>query len=67
MSLARVGARLMASSEAVMKMPPIFGRSVGRIDAERFHRIDRLQHALDLGPASTRSRISPPGRTKGSV
>ena len=34
-----------------MEVTPIFRRGIGRIDVERFDRIDRLQHALDLRPA----------------
>ena len=32
-------------------MPPVVWRDVGRIDAERFHSVDRLEHPLDPGPA----------------
>jgi hypothetical protein len=32
-------------------VPPVVGRCVGRIEAERFHRVDRGKHALDLRPA----------------
>ena len=34
-----------------MDVPPVIGRSVGRIEAERFHRVDRGKRTLDLGPA----------------
>ena len=33
-------------------MPPVIGRSVGWIDAEDLDRVDRGEHALDLGPAA---------------
>src|SRR5690349_13387150 len=46
-----VGARLLVDGETVMDMSPIVGCGVSRIDVERLHRIDDMQHALDLGPA----------------
>lgn len=33
-----------------MDVLPVIWCGVGRIDAQRLHRVDRLQHALDLGP-----------------
>jgi hypothetical protein len=43
------------------------GRRVGRIDADRLDLINRAQDTLTFGQPTMRSRISPPGRTKGSV
>ena len=34
-----------------MDVLPVIRRGVGRIDAQRFDGVDRLQHTLDLGPA----------------
>ena len=51
MTLPRVEARRVAGREPVLDMPPVIGTGVGRIDAELLDRVDRLQHALDLGPA----------------
>ena len=51
MLIARVGARFMAGSETVVEVAPVFRRGVGGIDVECLDGVDRLQHALDLGPA----------------
>ena len=52
MLIAAVGARLISGAEAIVDMPPVIGRGVGWIDAERLDGVDRLQHALDLRPAA---------------
>jgi hypothetical protein len=35
-----------------VNVPPMIGRDIGSIDAERLDGIDHLQHTLDLGPAA---------------
>ena len=67
MALERVGARLLAGGQAVVDVPPVIRRDVAGIDAERFHRVDGRSTCSTFGQPSIRSRISPPGRTNGSV
>ena len=43
MLLAAIGARLVSGAEAVVDMPPVIRRGVGRIDAERLDGVDRLR------------------------
>src|SRR5690606_38445970 len=47
----RIEARFHTGGQPVVDMPPIGGRSVCRVDAERLDRIDELEHTLDLRPA----------------
>src|SRR5688572_5950818 len=51
MARARVVARHLVDGKTVMDMLPVVWRDIGRIDAERLHGVDDVQHALDLGPA----------------
>ncbi len=46
-------------------MAPIFRCNRSWIDVERFHRIDRLQDALDLGPATDAQQDVAAGTDKG--
>ena len=48
---ARIGPRLMPDGQAAVDMAPMVRRDVARIDADRFHGVDRLKHALNLRPA----------------
>ncbi len=47
----RVWPRHFVDGQPVVRVMPVVGRGVGRIDAERLDGIDQLQHALDLWPA----------------
>ncbi len=67
MALHRVGARRLAGDKAVVNVPPMIGRDLGRIDISGLDHVDELEHALHLRPPSTRSRVSPPGVTVGIV
>ena len=51
MMVERVGARLVSSSEPVVDVTPMIGRNRFGIDADALDGVDRLQHALDPGPA----------------
>ncbi len=51
----------------VRDMAPMVGSDVAGIDAMALDCIDMQDHFLDLRPSSILRRISPPGRTKGSV
>ena len=51
MAFSGVGARLATRGQTVMDVPPMIRRDGDRIDADGFHRVDRLEHKLDLGPA----------------
>src|SRR3546814_16024574 len=51
MTLQRVGPRVFICRETVVDVPPMVGRGVGGVDAQRVHGVDSLAHALDLGPA----------------
>ena len=51
MALAGVGARQISGGETVVDMLPVVGAGLGRIDADLFDGVDRLQHALDFRPA----------------
>lgn len=46
-----VGVRLQIGGQAVVNVPPMLGRGVGRIEAERFHGVDGGERALHFGPA----------------
>jgi hypothetical protein len=50
MMVSAVGARALPSRNPVMEMAPVGRRHILRLDAERFDRVDRFQHTLDLGP-----------------
>ena len=52
MALARIGPRFVTDGEAAMDVAPMVRRNVARFHAERFHRIDRLEHALHLRPTN---------------
>src|SRR5580692_4382191 len=52
MLVAAVASRRLASDEAVVKMAPVIGRCINRIDAKRFYGVDGLKHALDPRPAA---------------
>ena len=52
MLVAAIGTRLVSGAEAIVDMPPVIRRGVGRIDAERLDGVDRREHTLDLGPAA---------------
>jgi hypothetical protein len=43
--------RPITSGQAVVNMPPVVGRDVGGIDAQRFDDLDRVEHFLDPRPA----------------
>src|SRR5450432_2969558 len=47
----RVGSRLLADGQSVVDVPPMVGRGIGRIDAERLDGVDCLKHLLDFRPA----------------
>ena len=51
MLLARIGTRFMAGGEAIVDVTPMIRRDLGRIDAERFDGVDKLQHPLNGRPA----------------
>jgi hypothetical protein len=59
--------RLITGGQAVVNMPPVVGRDVGGMDAQRFDDLDRLQHFLDLGQPEMCSRLSPPGYASATV
>jgi hypothetical protein len=61
MSCPCVRLRRITGGQAVVNMPPVVGRDVGGIDAQRFDDLDRLQHFLDLGQPEMCSRLSPRG------
>jgi hypothetical protein len=42
---------LFASRQAIVDVPPMVRRGIGGIDAADFHRVDRLENLVDLGPA----------------
>jgi hypothetical protein len=44
MLLAAISARLLAGDEPVVEAAPVIRGSLGRIDADRFDGVDRLQH-----------------------
>lgn len=67
MTFHRVGARLLAGAQTVVEMTPVIGADFAGVDVRRFNRIDVAEHLLDLGQPSIFNRMSPPGRTKGSV
>src|SRR5579883_2306045 len=52
MLVAAIGTRLVPDAEAVVDMPPVIGRDVGRIDAKGLDGVDRREHALNLWPAA---------------
>src|SRR5487761_782140 len=52
MLVAAIGTRLVSGAQAIVDVPPVFGRRVGRIDAEGFDGIDGGEDALDLRPAA---------------
>ena len=52
MLVAAIGTRLVSGAEAIVDVPPVIRRGVGRIDAERLDGVDRREHTLDLGPAA---------------
>ena len=63
----RVGARFLAGGHSVVNMPPVVGRDRCGIDAETsIASIARSTRSTCRQPSSL-SRMSPPGRTKGSV
>src|SRR3546814_17124001 len=49
-ALGCVGARLVAGGQTVVNVTPVIRRYVSRIDVQRLHGVDRLEHALDLRP-----------------
>src|SRR3546814_7234429 len=51
MLLLGVSTRRLTDGEAIVDVPPMVGRNVDRLDAARLDRVDKLEHALDLGPA----------------
>src|SRR3546814_18513186 len=51
MLLFGVSTRRLTDGEAIVDVPPMVGRNVDRLDAARLDRVDKLEHALDLGPA----------------
>src|SRR3984893_724909 len=53
-----------ARRQAVVDVPPVVRRNVGRIDAQRLDGINRLQHALDLRPAVYPQQTLPAGSDK---
>ena len=63
----RIRSRLLTGGQAVVDVPPMVGRGVGRIDPAGFDGVDRPQNVVDLGQSSMRRRISPLERTNGSV
>ena len=52
MLVAAIGTRLVSGAEAIVDMPPVIGRRVGRIDAEGFDGVDRREDTLDLRPTA---------------
>jgi len=67
MPAGRIGPGPLADRQAVVNVAPMLGRSFGRIDAERLDDIDRLRTFSTFGQPARRSKLSPPGRTKGTV
>jgi hypothetical protein len=63
MLVVAIGTRLVSGAEAIVDVPPVIRRSVGRMDAERLEWVERRENTLDLGPAADAQQISPPGRT----
>src|SRR3984893_17846784 len=53
-----------ARRQAVVDVPPVVWRDVGRIDAQRLDGIDCLQHAFDLWPAVYPQQTPPAGSDK---
>src|SRR3546814_1396000 len=51
MLLLGVSTRRLTDGEAIVDVPPMVGRNVDRLDAAHLDRVDKLEHALDLGPA----------------
>src|SRR3546814_5014730 len=51
MSFRRVVARFQTGDQAVVDVPPVIRRGVGRIEAERFHGVDGGKRPLHLRPA----------------
>src|SRR3546814_11608086 len=51
MLLLGVSTRRLTDGEAIVDVPPMVGRNVDRPDASRRDRVDKLEHALDPGPA----------------
>ena len=43
MLVAAIGTRLVSGAEAIVDVPPVIRRGVGRIDAERLDGVDRLR------------------------
>lgn len=62
-----VGARLVSGSQPVVDMPPMVGRDILRIDADRLDCVDVPEHLFDPGPAVDLQQDVAAGRTKGSV
>ena len=67
MTFHRVRAGLLTGLHPVRDVTPVIGRDVAGVDAGALYRVDMAQHVFDLGQPSIFRRISPPGRTKGSV
>ena len=56
--------RPFANRQSVMDVPPVLGRGIGRIDAERFDDIDRVEDFLDFRPAGETQQALPAGTNK---
>ena len=51
MLLGGVGARFMTGGQPVVDVPPMVGRDILRIDADRLDGVDMAEHLFDPGPA----------------
>ncbi len=67
MPLAGVIAVRQARADPVVNVPPVIGTNVGGIGDHRFGLVDRQNTACTFGHPETRSSISAPGVTCGTV
>jgi hypothetical protein len=67
MSAVRIGSWQFTGEETIVDVPPVLGRGVRRIDSECLNTIDCLRTFSTFGQPLRWSRLSPPGRTNGTV